>query len=291
VGGSKSVPEAGASDATTTSDSGAVEGGATTDVVTGGNQRGPDPTQATASAKGPYKVTRYSSGIPASTDYAGWDVDYPADATPPFAGIVVIPGFIEGRSAVGDWGPFLASHGFAVMTIDPVTNGDQPPARAKALWAAVGSLKGENTRSGSALVGKIDAARFAVMGHSMGGGGTLECATAHSDLKAAVPLAPWDSGAMFAMDTVPTMIMAGQSDSVAPIAQHATPFYASIPASTHKAYVEFTGGDHFVADSPVTNTTAGLLGLSWLEIYLEGDMRYAQFLKTQMTLSKFMSSP
>jgi predicted dienelactone hydrolase len=164
--------------------------------------------------------------------------------------------------------------------------------RSDALWGAIGSLKAENTRADSPLLGKMDLTRFAVMGHSMGGGGTLEVANAHSaDLKAAIPLAPWDTTSAFGMITVPTMIMAGQNDAVAPIAQHASPFYAAIPGTTVKAYVEFSGGDHFVADSPTTNTTAALLGLSWLKVHVEGDTRYSPFIKTRPALSNFLTAP
>jgi predicted dienelactone hydrolase len=254
--------------------------------------RGADPTEQIASARGPYQVMRYSTGLADSPAYGAYDVDYPANATPPFAGVAVIPGFIESRAAVADWGPFLASHGFVVITVDPNSNTDNPTTRAAALWAAVGSLKDENARAASPLAGKVATCRFAVMGHSMGGGGTLETANAHSaDLRAAVPLAPWDTTSAFGMITAPTMILAGQSDAVAPVAQHAMPFYSAIPSTTTKVYAEFSGGDHFVADSPTTNTTAGLLGLSWLKVHVEGDARYAQFIKNHSGLSSFLPAP
>ena len=252
----------------------------------------PDPTQDSASQPGPYMVSRYSTGVPDSPSYAGYDVDYPADAPPPLPGVAIIPGFIEGRSAVGDWGPFLASHGFAVITVDPNSDIDQPEVRATALWAAIGSLQGENMRSDSPLSGKLITTRVAVMGHSMGGGAVLETANAHSDgLRAAIALAPWDMTTAFGGITTPVLIVAGQNDMTAPVAQNAMPFYNAIPMTTIKAYAEFAGGDHQVADSPVTNTTAGLLGLSWLKVYVAGDSRYAQFIKTQSGLSSYLSSP
>jgi len=269
---------------------GGAAGGAS--GAAGAIMRGANPTEATASTAGPYHVMRYSSGIVDSPSYGDYDVDYPADATPPFAGVAVIPGFIEGRSAVGNWGPFLASHGFVVITIDPNTNLDVPSTRATALWAAVGSLKDENTRAGSPLVGKMDVTRFAVMGHSMGGGGTLEATNTHSaELKAAVPLAPWDTTAAFGLITAPTLIFAGEKDTVAPPAQHAMAFYNGIPASTTKAYAEVTGGDHYAADDPTTSATVALLGLSWLKVHVEGDTRYRPFIKTRPDLSQFLTAP
>jgi len=254
--------------------------------------RGPTPTEDSASTPGPYHVARYSTGLTESAAYAGYDVDYPEDATPPFAGVAVIPGFIEGRSAVGDWGPFLASYGFAVITVDPNTPLDPPTTRADGLWAAIGSLTDENARAGSPLEGKLDTTRFAVMGHSMGGGGTLETANAHSvDLRAAIPLTPWDLVTSFGMVTVPTLILAGQTDGVAPVAQHAMPFYSSIPSTSVKAYAEFSGGDHYVASSPLTNKGVAILGLSWLKVYVEGDSRYRPLIKTRPELSMFLTAP
>lgn len=267
-------------------------GGAATGGRGGGLVRGAAPTEQTASTRGPYEVTRYSTGVADSPDYGAYDVDYPSDATPPFAGVAIIPGFVESRTSVADWGPFLASHGFVAITIDPNSNLDLPAVRATALWAAIGSLKAENSRSNSPLVGKVDVDRLAIMGHSMGGGGTLEAANAHSaDLRAAIPLAPWDLTSAFGAITVPTMVLAGQNDAIAPAPQHASPFYAAIPATTVKVYAEFAGGDHLVANSPVTNPAAAILGLSWLKVHLEDDLRYAPFIKMRSELSQFMTSP
>jgi dienelactone hydrolase len=271
---------------------GGAVGGGGTGGASGPTVRGADPTEQTASTKGPYRVMRYSAGLTDSPDYGGYDVDYPADATPPFAGVAVIPGFIEGRSAVGDWGPLLASHGFVVITVDPNLPLDPPAVRAAGLRAAIASLKEEHNRTGSPLAGKVDLTRFAVMGHSMGGGATLEVANMGGmELKAAIPLEPWDVAATFTMITAPTMIMAGENDGVAPIASHAMPFYDSIPTSTAKAYVEFAGGDHYASDRPSSNPTSAVLAISWLKLYVEGDTRYRQFIKMRPALSRFLTGP
>jgi predicted dienelactone hydrolase len=237
-------------------------------------------------------VTRYSTGIVDSPDYSTYDIDYPQGAPLPLAGVAIIPGYVQARAAVGDWGPFLASHGFVVITIDPNATGDAPAARATALWGAVGSLKAENSRSGGPLSGKVDTAHLAVMGASMGGGGALECASAHAELRGVVALSAWDStGTTFSTLTAPTLILAGQNDTVAtPTLQ--TSFYTSIPVSTPKVYAEFAGGDAYISNTPIKNTPiVGLLGLSWLKVHVEGDGRYAQFIETQSVLSSFMSSP
>jgi dienelactone hydrolase len=269
-----------------------VAGGAAGTPSTGGTSGGggePDPTVDSASKDGSYTSSSYTSGYADSPSYAAATIYYPTNATPPFPGVAISPGFLEGQ--MSGWGPFLATHGYIALTFDTNSPSDQPPARATALMDAIATLKSENTRQGSPLMGKVDTSRFAIMGHSMGGGGTLIAANTHSaELKAAVPLCPWEPGMTFAGITVPTMIVAGQSDTVAPIAQNATPFYASIPASTTKAYAEFTGADHFVANDPhvaPNGQIAGRLALSWLKVFVDGDMRYKQFIHTETALSKW----
>jgi cutinase len=246
----------------------------------------PDPTSDSAGKNGSLTSAQYTSGFADTPAYGAATIFYPTSGNPPFAGVAISPGFLEGQMT--GWGPFLATHGFIALTFDTNTPTDQPPPRADALMAAIETLKSEAARQGSPIMGKLDTSRFAIMGHSMGGGGTLIAANAHSaELKAAVPLCPWEPGMTFPQITVPTMIIAGQSDTIAPIAQNATPHYASIPATTTKAYVEFTGADHFVANDPHTNATVGREALSWLKVFVDNDQRYKQFIKTESVLSKF----
>src|SRR5690554_873891 len=60
----------------------------------------------------------YSVGILTESDsirngpgYSGATIYYPMDATPPFASIAIVPGFVSPESTIQDWGPFYASHG------------------------------------------------------------------------------------------------------------------------------------------------------------------------------------
>jgi len=208
----------------------------------------------------------------------------------------VAPGFTEAQNAISGWGQFLASHAFVVLTLDTNTGFDQPQQRADALMAAIGTLTQENQRSGSPVAGKIDTTRFVIMGHSMGGGGTLIAANTNSSkLKAAVPLTPWSSAPnAFPNVTVPTLIVAGQNDAIAGANQHAFPFYQSIPGSTKKAYIELAGGDHFVANNPIGATPASKAvarhGLSWIKLHADGDTRYRALLQQDPAFSRFQST-
>ena len=72
------------------------------------------------------------------------------------------------------------------------------------------------------------------------------------------------------------MIVACQSDTVAPPASHSTPFYNSLPATGQKAYLEIAGGSHSCPTTP--NTTIAKYVISWLKRFIDGDVRYDQFL-------------
>jgi pimeloyl-ACP methyl ester carboxylesterase len=109
----------------------------------------------------------------------------------------------------------------------------------------------------------------------MGGGGTLEAARANTNLQAAIPLMPWDQTKSFPGIRTPTMIVAGQNDSIAPPNNHAIPFFNSI-TNAEKAYLELSGASHNASNSP--NTNISRLGVSWAKRYIDNDTRYDQFL-------------
>jgi dienelactone hydrolase len=251
-------------------DAGAAGGG-------GGPPLGDAPTHDSASNKGPYTVKTYTSGYKDGANFADATVHYPDGAMPPYPIVAVVPGFASPQSSIQNWGPFLASHGIVTMTIGTNSTSDPPATRELALMDALDSLSGENTRMGSPLVGKLDLTRKAVMGWSMGGGGSLLAANDHPELKAAVGICAWNPGYQYTKDTVPTLMFAGTADTLA--GGQSQGFYMSMPAMTPKLLYEVNGGSHFVANDPAgENKQIGLFGLSWLEVFLVGDDRYKQFL-------------
>jgi dienelactone hydrolase len=250
--------------------------------------RGPAPTALSATLAGPYAVQSYPADASVrqttSYDVNAAHVYYPIGAVPPFAAISFVPGFASPESSIANWGPFLASYGIVVMTIgtsNPISGwsdfGVLPPVRANALMDALQTIRGENTRSGSPLAGKLDANTLGVAGWSMGGGGTLIDANASSDLKAVMALCAWNPGGTYPLDVVPTLMFGATSDGLAgpPMPQDQ---YDSIPATTSKLLYVISGGSHFFANDPTTEPTVARFGLSWMKTFLEGDDRYRQFL-------------
>src|SRR5262249_44729895 len=149
-------------------------------------------------------VSNYTSGYKDGANFADATVYY-SDGPTPFPIVTVVPGFVSPQSSIQAWGPFLASHGLAVMTIGTNSPSDPPATRELALMDALDSLSGENTRMGSPLVGKLDLTRKGVMGWSMGGGGSLLAANDHPDLKAAISMCAWNPGFQYSKITVPVL--------------------------------------------------------------------------------------
>jgi dienelactone hydrolase len=235
-------------------------------------ERGPDPTENSIEAsRGPFSVSQTTVSSLVS-GFGGGTIYYPTSTSEgTFGAVAISPGFTASQSTIAWMGPRLASQGFVVITIDTNSIYDQPASRGDQLRAALSYLT-----SSSTVRSRIDASRLAVAGHSMGGGGSLEAAQDQPTLQAAIPLAPWNTQKTWSSLRVPTFIIGGESDSVAPVSSHSVPFYNSIPASAEKAYMELDGASHFFPNT--SNTTVAKYMISWLKRFVDNDTRYEQFL-------------
>jgi dienelactone hydrolase len=253
---------------------------------------------ASLSGQGEYSVASYTD-FPDVPEFGAATIHYPENAEGLVGGVAVAPGFTEMQRHIQWWGPRLASHGYAVLILDTNEPRDRPDARADALMAAVRILRGENSRRGSPLNGKVDVSKMAVMGHSMGGGGTLIAASQHSDqLSAAIPFTPWEPEADLSGITIPTLVIAGSADNIAGVGEHAWRHFNEIPAATTKVYLEVDGGDHFIADTErgPDLATIGRYGIAWLKLYMDGDESYRDFIYGPRTadegkFSRYVTSP
>ncbi len=233
-----------------------------------------------------------ADGLRDGPDYGSATVYYPTDATPPYASVVIVPGFLSAPSSVAAWGPFLASHGIVAMVIGTNSGFDQPAARADGLLDAIETLRQENVRINSPLLGNLDLDRFAVSGWSMGGGGAQLAAAADPSIKAAVALCPW-LGSPDPADlnhAVPVLILSGQDDPTAPPSSHANVHYEYTPATTDKLLFEAAGGNHSVANNPANvQGDIGKIALSWYKHYLLDENCYCPFvLDTPASSSQYL---
>jgi dienelactone hydrolase len=245
-------------------------------------ERGPAPTRASIEAtSGPFATASTSVSDFSTPGFGSGTITYPTTTTAgTFGAVVVAPGYTASESSISWLGPRLASQGFVVMTFNTQSRYDQPAARGDQLLAALDYLT-----TSSSVRTRIDASRQAVVGHSMGGGGTLEAAKDRPSLRAAVGLTPWDLDKTWPEIRTPSLVIGAEDDTVAPVASHAIPFYTSIPSATPKAYLELAGASHFAPNSP--NTTLASSTISWLKRYVDDDTRYTQFLCPGPSVSVF----
>ena len=246
---------------------------------------------------GPYGVATLTEidGIRNGPDYNGATIYYPTNATPPFASIAIVPGFISLPSSVEEWGPFYASHGIVTIIIGTNSLIDNPEIRANALLDALETIKQENVRNLSPLEGLLDLNQLAVSGWSMGGGGAQRAAVLDNSIAGVVALCPYLENPLLNHD-VPVLIFSGQNDAVATPSQQADVHYDITPNTTNKVLYEIKAGDHSAANTPNGGGgSVGKIALSWLKLYVENDKCYCplltdDFLVNPATASKIEQS-
>jgi predicted dienelactone hydrolase len=236
-------------------------------------ERGPAPSTASIEARrGPFATSQATVSRASVSGFGGGTIYFPTSTSEgTFGAVAVAPGFTARQSSIAWLGPRLASQGFVVFTIDTITTSDQPSSRARQLLAALDFLV-----ESSSVRARVDAGRLGVMGHSMGGGGTLEAANLRPELQAAIPLTPWHTTKSFARLQVPTLVVGAENDSVASVRRHAEPFFQSLPSGLDKAYLELNNASHFAPNTD--NTTIARFSISWLKRFVDNDTRYERFL-------------
>ncbi|WP_414942028.1 alpha/beta hydrolase family protein [Amycolatopsis sp. cmx-11-51] len=244
-------------------------------VAANAYERGPAPTEESVRApRGTFAVASVTIARSQVTGFGGGTIYYPTDTSQgTYGGIAVVPGYTSPESAIAWLGPHLASRGFVVMTMATINTQDQPTSRGNQLLAALDYL----TRNSPTQVRqRLDSTRLGVMGHSMGGGGTLYAESVRKTIKAGVPLAPYNQDKTWESITTPTLLLAGTADNVAGITQHARPMYNSMTSARERGLINVTGADHgtFTREHPVI----GKFTEAWMKRFIDNDTRYTQFL-------------
>ncbi|MEV7551865.1 dienelactone hydrolase family protein [Amycolatopsis sp. NPDC089917] len=233
--------------------------------------RGPAPTKSAIEAdRGPFRTA--TEKVPAGQGFGGGTIHYPTETGEGTFGVIAVaPGFLESEAAIAWYGPRLASQGFVVITFSTKSAWDTPDNRSDQLLAALRYVTDK-----SQAKSRVDPNRLAVMGHSMGGGGSLIAAQKAPTLKAAIPLTGWNPNTTFSDLKVPTFVVSAQNDAIAPDGAHSRPFYESLPASLDKAYLLLAGAGHMAPTQ--ANVTIAKYSISWMKRFVDEDTRYDQFL-------------
>ncbi|WP_327287760.1 poly(ethylene terephthalate) hydrolase family protein [Streptomyces sp. NBC_01198] len=234
-------------------------------------QRGPDPTLAgVAASRGPFATAQTS--VAPGNGFNGGTIYYPTDTSAgTWGAVAIVPGYTALFADEEAWmGPWLSSFGFVVIGIETNSRTDYDAARGTQLLAALDYLTQR-----SPVRDRVDTSRLSVIGHSMGGGGVVYASEHRPSLRAAVALAPFSPSQNMSTDQVPTMVMAGQNDTVV-TPSYLDGLYATMPAATQSDFVQIAGADHVYYTHP--QSTEMRLLIPWLKIFVDNDTRYTQFL-------------
>ncbi|MBA4108253.1 MAG: alpha/beta hydrolase [Leptothrix sp. (in: Bacteria)] len=256
-------------------------------------QHGPAPVAAKLNEAGPYEVNSYS--IPDADaevkGYGGGTVYYPKASSGETFGIVaMMPGFLAFQAVYAKLVQKIASHGFIVASLDSVGRADFPEARSAQLAAGLAHVA-QLARGGQVPYASVaDPSRRAIMGNSMGGGAALSAMVIDPTLKAAVALQPWHTVKSFPAVKTPTLIVACQTDGIAPNKTHSDVFYASLPGNLPRAEIEVKDTGHLCATfltSEANLNTMGKSAVAWLKRFLDEDMRYDPMVKGGINQGEF----
>jgi dienelactone hydrolase len=234
-------------------------------------QRGPDPTVAgVAATSGPFATAQLS--VPPGNGFNGGMIYYPTDTSlGTWGAVAIVPGYTALFANEEAWmGPWLASFGFVVIGVETNSRTDYDVARGTELLAALDYLTQQ-----SPVRDRVDPTRLGVIGHSMGGGGVVYATEHRPSLKAAVALAPFSPSQNMSTDTVPTMVMGGQNDTVV-TPSYLSGLYATMPATTQSDFLQIAGADHIYYTHP--NSVEMRILIPWLKTFIDNDTRYTQFL-------------
>lgn len=232
---------------------------------------------------GPYRFDSYT--LSSRQTPGGATVYYPTNTPPPYSAMVFCPPYTGTQVMYRDWGPFFASHGIVLVTMDTKSTGDSVDSRAEQLQEVLDTLKGENDRDGSPLKGKLDTNRLGATGWSMGGGATWITSAEYSGLKTAMTLAGHNitatgRDAKGGNTRIPTLIMNGATDNtILGGMEQSSGVYNSIPSGVPKVLYEVSNAGHFDWGGPTDAFAAGELALAFQKTFLDGDTRWADYIK------------
>ncbi|MFM7052612.1 MAG: alpha/beta hydrolase [Planctomycetota bacterium] len=252
------------------------------------------PSQARAddSQPGPYAVSQRTVTVTRSngTTFTA-QIRYPATSTAasspfdnaaaPAPALTFGHGFLSPVDIYDSTMDHLASHGYVVIAT--TSGGELFPNHANYavdMRQCLTWLEQQDALKTSWLAGRIDETRFAVGGHSMGGGASALAAAADTRIKALCTLAaaetnPSSSSAMGSVQ-VPSCFIVGTQDTIVPPSTTAAQYNAcDAPRQT----VSITGGSHcgFV-DSPIIACDSGSLS------------RPEQLAKTRALMLRFLNA-
>ena len=202
-----------------------------------------------------------------------------------FAATTLSPGYTNSASTIFWLAEHVATHGFAVLVMQPSNiygyNSDWRDAHV----AAYTELLDENSRSGSVVFQKIKADKIQIMGFSKGGGGTLmaaqDLAIQGKPVGAVQALAPYfDVWRDVNRITAPTAIHGGSSDVIAPTGTHSVRMFNGLASGTKRLLAIYSGLSHteWYSGSGSNRYKMKQYITAWMKVHLDGNADYLQYI-------------
>ncbi|HEX2838271.1 MAG TPA: hypothetical protein VHN77_09120 [Phycisphaerales bacterium] len=236
------------------------------------------------SAPGPYPVgvrtvtvtrpnaTTYTARLSYPAASAGSGTPF-ATAAAPAAAISFGHGFVQPTTQYATTIDHLASWGFIVIAPNSETGLFPSHANfASDLRHALTYLEQQTAVPGSFLQNSVDTARFGMSGHSMGGGASILATADDARVRALANLAAAETtpSAVSAMARVhvPVSLIAGNADTIVPVANHGQLMYNAgaapklLPVISGGFHCGFTDATFFGCDSSPTLSRAQQLAVT-----------------------------
>lgn len=253
---------------------------------------------ADTSAPGAYAAGYVDTTVSAAGRSYSARVYYPATmagsgqpvATGRFPAIAFGHGFLQGISLYYSTMGHLATWGFIVIA--PTSQGSMFPdhsAFADDLNAGLTWITAQDTTVGSRFAGHVRTDRLGLSGHSMGGGASILAASRNPAVTTVANLAAAETTpsavTAAASLTIPVRFIAGELDTIAPVADHQRPMYQAKPSAKQLRIIK--GGSHcgfmdsgslFCDSGSISRTTqlqlTRRLLTEWFLLYLNGGVSY-----------------
>ncbi len=220
---------------------------------------------------------------PTNAGYSAAKVYYPCSSTGTLAATTLTGGYTNTYSNM-DWlASHLVTHGYIVYAMTPKNIYGYNSTWTSAHKAGIAMLKSENTRSASAIKGKVNTSKLQIMGFSKGGGGALlASASLASGVKATQALAPYmDASYNLSATKAITACYTGTSDTVA-FPGNVVTMYNSLPSTVDRTLGYFSGFYHtdwMTGSSANTNgNKAKKYITAFMKYHLDGDTGYQTYL-------------
>tara|TARA_R110002073_G_scaffold11861_1_gene53267 strand:- start:45216 stop:46088 length:873 start_codon:yes stop_codon:yes gene_type:complete len=235
-----------------------------------------DPNANGLGGTGDYEVCSYTDNLD-SEGYGSARMTYPCDLSEgPFPSTTLTGGFTNTKEQMVWLSEHLTSHGYVVLTITPTNILANPPTWKTAHLAGFAQLQSENERAASPLRNKIAQDKRAIMGFSMGGGGTLLAAGELGEgFGTAIALAPYLGlrEPDYANIKEPMLVLGSAEDLLAP-ASSVSSYYYTLPTSITRAIAIFRDSDHldwFGSGEQTEKSKFKVMITAWLNLHLKGD--------------------